>query len=82
MWMLRQIRKKKRKKIFRFEECWAKDSRCDEVVKRRWTNGHVSCYDKLAAQKSLDLEFDDFTTGNTKKEILRIEKILKDESMW
>jgi hypothetical protein len=31
-------RRKRRKRIFIFEECWAKDPRCEDVVKQSWTN--------------------------------------------
>lgn len=41
-----------------------------------------SCIANIDALKSLDLEFEDITAINTRKEILRVEKILHDDSMW
>lgn len=44
--------------------------------------GSSACLDNIDGLKALDLEFEDLSANNTRKEILRIEKILKDESMW
>lgn len=74
--------KKKRRKIFRFEECWSKDRRCEDAIKRRWRSRYGSCIANIDGLKSMGLEFEEFTASNTRKEILRVEKILHDDTMW
>ncbi|MCI58956.1 hypothetical protein A2U01_0080211, partial [Trifolium medium] len=32
------LRSRRRKHLFRFEECWAKDARCENFVKAHWGN--------------------------------------------
>lgn len=46
----------RRKKIhlFRFEECWTKDDRCEEEVSKAWFSSENHCVAKLEAMKGLD----------------------------
>lgn len=53
---------KKRIHLFRFEECWTKDSKCEDLVRRIWSNGNPPCEEKLANLQALDAEFKEYRT--------------------
>lgn len=73
---------RRRKRIFRFEGVWAKDERCEAVIRRRWGLEQGSCLQKLEDMKGLDIEFDEYRLGNLRKEIGRVEKCLKEIKLW
>lgn len=68
--------------LFRFEDCWAKDGRCEDKVKRIWGSNNLPCEDKLGALKSFDAEFKEYRTSEVRKEILRTEEMLKNKALW
>lgn len=54
-----QMNKKKRVHVFRFEENWTKDPKCEDIVRRNWSGGSRACVDKLAGRIELERELDD-----------------------
>lgn len=50
---------RRKKRLFRFEEVWAKDDICEGAVRRSWCLGQMSCTEKLEAMKGLDVEFEE-----------------------
>lgn len=77
-----QSEKMRRKKLFRFEESWCSDGRCEDIIRHCWTSQNRSCRSKLDGIQVIGKEFEEHNLGNIKKEIIRLERILKDNSMW
>ncbi|KAK2435568.1 hypothetical protein QL285_020615 [Trifolium repens] len=75
-------RRKKRVHLFRFEECWTKDTRCVEEVRRQWTSSGPRIEEKLGAMSALDKFFEEYRTYTIRKEIIKLEKELKEDNMW
>lgn len=75
---------KDRKKVhvFRFEESWYKENRCEQLVQSAWCRNRGNITSKLDSIKSLDNEFVDHKTTEVRKEIVRIEKMLQDGCLW
>ncbi|XP_058724620.1 uncharacterized protein LOC131596076 [Vicia villosa] len=74
--------RKKRRYIFRFEEVWSRDPKCEEYVNRIWNNPSTRGHHKLAAMKKLEVVFKDYKLGSTSKEIHRVEEMLSDGKNW
>jgi hypothetical protein len=74
--------KKKRIHLFRFEEVWTKDNRCEELIARSWRSTGGNCISKLSSIQSLDADFEDYQIGNIRKEIKSIESKLRDLPSW
>lgn len=77
-----QVRQRKRKHLFLFEECWANDDRCEDMVRRVWSGSNLHCEARLGTIQALDKEFEDYRTSEIRKEINKIEGLLKDKEMW
>ncbi|GAU39667.1 hypothetical protein TSUD_60340 [Trifolium subterraneum] len=73
---------KKRVYLFRFEERWYKDNRCEQLVHTTWSNIRGNCSSKIDSMKSLDNEFVDHRTSEVRKEIVRTEMLLQDGYLW
>lgn len=73
---------KRKQHLFRFEECWLKDERCEAKVRNVWERVNLQCIEKLAALKVLDREFEEYRSGCIRKEIVQVEAKLKDEKLW
>lgn len=73
---------KKRVHVFRFEESWYKDNRCEQLVHSAWVRSRGNFISKIESIKSLDNEFVDHITNEVRKEIVRTEKLLQDGSLW
>ncbi|CAJ2638124.1 unnamed protein product [Trifolium pratense] len=74
--------KKKRHKLFRFEQVWTKDDRCEDEVRRVWHKAETMCVAKLGSIKQLDKVFEDYQISNVRKEIKSIEEELKEFNAW
>ncbi|MCI22919.1 hypothetical protein A2U01_0044097, partial [Trifolium medium] len=68
--------------VFRFEEVWSKNDRCENLIQQNWARTGGNFEDKLESMKCLDLEFKELRTNLVKKEIITIEARLKDVSFW
>ncbi|WJX27814.1 hypothetical protein P8452_16597 [Trifolium repens] len=73
---------RKRKKLFRFEESWTKESSCEDVIRRYWSNSDLTCTTKLESLQSIGASFGEHNLGRIKKDIIKIEKLLQDQSLW
>lgn len=71
-----------RKRIFRFEESWTKETKCEDLVRQNWGRCSFPCAQKLDSMKHLGFAFSEHNLGEMKKEISRIEERLKDQSLW
>lgn len=69
-------------KIFRFEESWSHQNNYEQAVRRLWSHNGNSVFEKCGHMASLASEFQDHNLGTLKKEITKIEKLLKDKSLW
>lgn len=76
------LRKKKRIHIFKFEENWTKDSRCEEIVRRNWAGDSDHCQDKLMGIQAMDSEFEEYRISEIKKELNMVEQLLKNDDLW
>lgn len=72
----------KKKFIFRFEEVWAKDDRCEGWIRHLWKEPARSLSHKLSGIQKLKHSFKDLRTGKVTEEIKRIDTLLNDESCW
>jgi hypothetical protein len=77
-----QWNNRRRKRLFRFEESWTKEDRCEELIRHNWNHRAVSCAKKLEGLKGLGSEFGDHNLGKIKKELTRIEEQMKDQNLW
>lgn len=60
-------RGKKRQRLFRFEECWKKDDRCEDMVRKAWARENLQCIEKLGALKVLDREVEEYRIESIRK---------------
>jgi hypothetical protein len=65
---------KKRVHVFRFEECWTKDERYEELVHDVWRRSRASCISKIKGIQILDSELKGIK--NKRKEIVKTELLL------
>jgi len=75
-------RDRRKKRIFRFEESWTKVANCEALVRHNRGRNPSNCVQKLDSLKQLGCAFGDHCLGEIKKEISRIEEMLKDPSLW
>jgi hypothetical protein len=57
--------------LFRFEECWAKDERCDSLVQSMWSGSRSNRVSKIESIQSLDNEFAEYRTNEIRKKIAK-----------
>lgn len=69
-------------KIFRLEENWSNEDRCEQAVGILWSQNSYSMVEKCGHITGLGSKFQDHNLGAIKKEIPRINKLLKDKSLW
>lgn len=72
----------RRKHIFRFEESWTKEQRCENIIKYCWGKPHLSCCERIELLQDMGKEFTDHNVGTLRKEINEVEKRLKDVNSW
>lgn len=75
-------RDRRRKHIFRFEECWSKDGRCEDLIKQHWLTYDSQWVVKAEAIKALDSDFKEYRVSEIRKEIKVIEEQFKEVRMW
>lgn len=66
--------------LFRFLDSWARDTRCEAVVRVLWNSTNLTGYAKSMFKMSE--EFKEYMGCNVKVELRRIEELLKDEKRW
>ncbi|KAK2404541.1 hypothetical protein QL285_053869 [Trifolium repens] len=76
------LHKKKRIKLFRFEQVWTKDNRCEDEVRQMWRGTEHMCVSKLGSMKRLEKVFEDYQISNVRKELKSIEEELKEFNAW
>lgn len=69
---------RRRTKIFRFEESWSKEGRCEALVAQCWNRSVGSCKRKIDSIQLMSGEFEDHNLGKIKKELVLLEKELKE----
>ncbi|XP_058774618.1 uncharacterized protein LOC131648901 [Vicia villosa] len=72
----------KKSYLFRFEEAWSKESKCGEVIHRLWHRHSRSIHHRIRAMQELQHEFESMRTNTIRKEILRLEKLIKEDKRW
>lgn len=77
-----QPNEKKKQHLFRFEECWTMDGKCEDMIKKIWQARNLNCEAKIGALKSVDDGFKEYGTNEVRKEILKTEAMLGEESLW
>lgn len=83
MWENHQREEKTLKQyIFKFEDLWARDSRCERMFKELWKSSNVGGYAKLKLMLNFSEEFKEYRSCNMKAELNRIEELLKDDKRW
>ncbi|XP_058746012.1 uncharacterized protein LOC131618873 [Vicia villosa] len=73
---------RRRRHIFRFEEAWCRDMKCEAAVREMWDSQPGNGVSKIAGLKSLDEVFKDYKVNAVKQELKRIEILLKEDSNW
>lgn len=68
--------------IFRFEEVWGTNPRCEGFVRQLWNNHPTSGTSKLKAMKELSSLFNEYKIGLIVVELKRIEELLKEDARW
>ncbi|PNX92710.1 ribonuclease H [Trifolium pratense] len=74
--------KRRRQRLFKFEESWTKERQCEELIRRNWHIGDTSCTKRLEGMQTLGAEFQDHNLGTIKKELESVEGKLKDPRLW
>ncbi|CAI8619415.1 unnamed protein product [Vicia faba] len=72
----------KRRRIFRFEDVWSRDDRCEELVRKNLEGPTDHGYNKVISICTLGDVFKEYMTGVVKAEIKRVEELLKGENIW
>ncbi|CAK8544681.1 unnamed protein product [Lathyrus sativus] len=73
---------RKERHLFRFEEVWSREPRCEEYVARMWNNDAVRGHRKLVVMQGLDDLFQEYRRSIVSKDIGRIEELMKDKCIW
>jgi hypothetical protein len=73
---------KKKVHLFRLEECWSKEANCEQLVRDIWRRIRGNSGGKLVVIQSLDEEFKQLRTNEVKKDILKIEAFLNNDTVW
>jgi hypothetical protein len=76
-----QNEQRRRKHLFRFEQSWITNVRCEPLIRACWSDANNSCITKLGRLQDLGNELRDHTARSIRKEIDRIEKLLQDDFM-
>lgn len=72
----------KKNAIFRFEEVWAKDERCEGCIRNLWREPARSFTQKLSGLQKLKHSFKDLGTGKIAEEVKKIQTLLNEEIRW
>lgn len=75
-------KERKKRYQFKFEENWSWDLKCGEVINRICKASLRHTVAKLAEMKSLSDHFREYRTRAVRKELNRIETLLKEDSNW
>lgn len=65
--------------VFRFEEVWAEDPKCNEAVRNLWVSSGANTVNKLKAMQNLDNTFKEYMVGNLCKDIKRLYSLLEED---
>ncbi|XP_058751474.1 uncharacterized protein LOC131624535 [Vicia villosa] len=68
--------------LFRFEEVWSKDPRCEDLVKQIWRCGDNTFTHKTKGMQELSTLLKEYRSGSVAKEIRRLEYLLKEKKRW
>ncbi|CAI8601011.1 unnamed protein product [Vicia faba] len=68
--------------IFKFEDIWARDDRCEGLVEQNWKGNDFTGYNKVMSVSRVVEEFKEYRCGNIQKDLIRIEEMLKEEANW
>ncbi|XP_058783431.1 uncharacterized protein LOC131658114 [Vicia villosa] len=72
----------KQRHLFRFEEAWTKEGRCGDLIKLLCRRNSGPLPKRLRSMQELNYEFKDLRTNNIRKEILRLEELIKADKRW
>ncbi|KAI5426912.1 hypothetical protein KIW84_032373 [Lathyrus oleraceus] len=68
--------------LFRFEEVWLKDPRCDSFVRQLWNESAPMFNQRIKSIQSLQHTFKDLRTEEAVKELKRVESLIKENIRW
>lgn len=74
--------RKKRTRIFHFEEAWTKEVNSEDVIRNTWTGGSNNFAGRINGMQHLNSSFEHLNMSFVRNEIKRIEKLLKDSNLW
>lgn len=70
---------RKRKHIFRFEEAWSRDPRCEGRIHQLWNKCHMQVTNKCYVMQSLEERFKEYRVKAINQELRRIASRLKEK---
>lgn len=73
---------RRKTRLFRFEESWTHEEKCEDMIRRCWAKPSRNCVTKLWGLQVIDKVFEEHNLGCIKKDISKLERMLKDNSMW
>ncbi|XP_058758387.1 uncharacterized protein LOC131631620 [Vicia villosa] len=73
---------RRRVHLFRFEEAWSKDKKCEDSVREVWNSAPGSGVSKIAGLQRIEDHFKEYRISGLKKELRRIEDLLNNDSNW
>jgi len=74
--------RRKRVHVFRFEDIWSKDPRCEKLIKNHWCNSIMDWETKVSAVQGLNNDFQEYRVSEVRKGISRLENQLKEAHLW
>ncbi|KAI5388716.1 hypothetical protein KIW84_074403 [Lathyrus oleraceus] len=73
---------KEKRCVFRFEEVWTKDDRCEEEIHRAWSLPHTLIDKKIEEFRSLRALFERCPRNNIGNKIVRVEDEINEMNHW
>lgn len=70
---------RKQSHIFRFEEVWSKDPKCENIVGQLWNGQANRGHNNLKAMQGIEDFFKEYKIGTMTQEIKKIENLLKED---
>ena len=74
--------RKKKTRIFRFEEAWTREANSEEIICNTWTGGSNNLSGRIQGMKHLNSSFEHLNMSSVRNEIKRLEKLLSDSNLW
>lgn len=75
-----EYNKKNKVLIFRFEEVWTKEKRCEDLIKKIWLDETNHGVNKLFAIQAIENSLRELRPGDFRAKFKRLKDLLKDDS--